>query len=111
MSYKGIGKNGSQILSDACQRVPGDISGNNIFYILVAGKEVSAVSAISGFKQGITDEIYAFMMAFEEHCTFLYYLKPSLNYHRPLFVKCPPAPSFVALGKHIPDKTEPFPAA
>ena len=63
------------------------------------------------FELGITDKINAFMMAFEEHGTLLYYLKPLLNNHRTLFVKCPPAPSFVTLGKSFSDKTDSFSAA
>ena len=111
MPYEDICKNGCQTLADSSQSVPRDISGYHILDILVTCKDISAVSAVPGFEQGITDEIYAFMMTFKEHGTFLYYLKPSLDYHRALFVKGSPAPSFVALGKTFPDKTDSFSAA
>ena len=111
MPCKGVGKNGYKPLADSCQRVPRDVTGNDVFDILVAGKYVSAVGTVSGFEQGITDEVDAFVMTFEEHRTFLYYLKPSLDYHRALFVKCPPAPSFIALGKPFPYKADSFSTA
>ena len=74
MAYKGIFKNGYQLLADSNQRISRYISGNDVFNILVTGLYVSAVSAVPGFKQGITYEIDAFMMALEEHGAFLYYL-------------------------------------
>ena len=111
MAYKGIFKNRYQTLADSNQRISRYISGNDVFDILIAGQYVSAVSAVPGFEQGITDEIYAFMMAFEEHGTFLYYLEPLLDYHRTLFFNGFSAPSFVALGKPFPDKTDSFSAA
>ena len=111
MSYEGIGKNGCKPLADSPERVPWDISCNNIFNVLVACEDVSAVCSVPGFEQGITDEVDAFMMAFEEHRTFLYYLEPSLDYHRTLFFNGFSAPSFVALGKPFPDKTDSFSAA
>ena len=55
--------------------------------------------------------IHAFMMTFEEHCTLLYYLKPSLYDHSSLLVKCPSEPSFIVLRKPFPDKTDSFSAA
>ena len=81
MAYKGIGKNGCQILADSNQRISRYITGNEVFNILVTGQYVSAVSAVPGFKQGITYEIDAFMMAFEEHGAFFYYFKSSLYDH------------------------------
>ena len=97
MAYKGIFKNRYQILADSNQRISRYISGNDVFDILVTGEDVSAVCAVPGFEQGVTDEVDAFMMAFEEHCALLYNIKSSFNNHRPMFVKRPPAPSFVAL--------------
>ena len=78
MTYEGIRKNGGQTLADSSQSVTWDICGNNVFDILVTCKDISAVSAVPGFEQGIADEIHAFMMTFKEHGAFLYYLKPSL---------------------------------
>ena len=86
-------------------------TGNDVFDLLVAGEDVSAVCAVPGFEQGVTDEVDAFMMTFEEHGAFLNDLKPSLDDHGALFVKRPPAPSFVALGKPFPDKADSFTAA
>ena len=81
MPYEGIRKNGCQALVDSSQSVMWDICGNYVFDILVTCKDISAVSAVPGFEQGITYEIHAFMMTFKEHGAFLYYLKPSLDYH------------------------------
>ena len=81
MTYEGIRKNGCQTLAYSSQSVTWDICGNNVFDILVTCKDISAVSAVPGFEQGITYEIDAFVMSFEEHGTFLYYLKSSLDYH------------------------------
>ena len=41
-----IRKNGCQILADCSQCVARDVSGNNVFDVLVAGKDVSAVCAV-----------------------------------------------------------------
>ena len=111
MPDKCISKNGCKTLTDSNQRVKGDISDNNVFDVLVTCKDISAISAVPGFKQGIADEIDAFMMAFEEHGTLLYYLESSFNYHGPLFVKCPSAPSFITFGKPSSDKADSLPAA
>ena len=111
MPYEGIRKNGGQTLADSSQSVTWDICGNNIFDILVTCKDISAVSSVPGFEQGIADEIDALVMAFEKHGAFLYDIKSLLDNHRTLFVKCPPAPSFVALGKPFSDKTDSFAAA
>ena len=111
ISYKGISKNVCQILADGNQSFPLNISSNHVFNLLVTGMDVFAVSTVPGFEQGVSYEIDAFVMAFEEHRTLLYYLKSSLNNHRTLFVKYPPAPSFVALGKSFSDETDSFPAA
>ena len=81
MSYESIRKNGCKTLADSSQSVPRDISGYHSLNLLVTCKDVSAVSAVPGFEQGITDEIYAFMMTFKEHGAFLYYFKPSLYYY------------------------------
>ena len=111
MPYESIRKNGCQTLADSCQSVPRDISGYHILDILVTRKDIPAVRSVLGFEQGITYEVDAFVMTFEEHGAFLYYLKPSLDYHRALLVNGSPAPSFVALGKPFPDKSDSVPAA
>ena len=111
MPNEAICKNGCQTLADSIQSVPRDISGYHILNILVTCKDIPAVRSVLGLEQGITDEIDAFVVTLEEHCTFLYYLKPSLDYHRTLFANGSPAPSFVAFGKSFPNKTDPFPAA
>ena len=111
MTYEGIRKNGCHTLADSSQSVTWDICGNNVFDILVTRKDIPAVRSVLGLEQGITDEIDAFVVTFEEYGTFLYYLKPSLDYHRTLFAKGSPAPSFIAFGKSFPDKTDPVPAA
>ena len=111
MSYQCICKNRYLTLANSNQRVPGYVPGNNVFYILVARKDVPAISSVSGFKQRLADEIDAFMMAFEEHGAFLYYIIPPLNYHGALFINGFSAPSFVTLGKSFPDKTDSFSAA
>ena len=111
MSYEGVGENGYQTLADSNQCVPWDIFGNDVYNLLVACKDISAVCAVPGFEKGISDEIDAFMMALEEHSALHQYLKSSLNYHRTLLVKCPPAPTFVALGKTLSDKTDSLAAA
>ena len=85
MSYKGIGKNGCQILADSDQNLARDISCNNIFNLLVAGKDILVVNTVFGFEEGITEEIDAFMMTFKEQGTLLYYFKSSLNNDSPLF--------------------------
>lgn len=51
MSYEGIRKNGCKPLADGPERVPWDIACNNIFDILVACKDVSAVCTVPGFEQ------------------------------------------------------------
>ena len=81
MPYEGVRKNGYQIHADCSQSIPRDISGYHILNILVTCKDIPAVGSVPGFKQGITDEIYAFMMTFKEHGAFLYYFKPSLYYY------------------------------
>ena len=43
VSYKGVSKNGCQILTDSIQRVSWDILSNHVFNILVTGKDVFAV--------------------------------------------------------------------
>ena len=111
MSYQTISKNGCQFIAYSNQSIPWDISRNNVFNLLVAGKDVLAICAVPGLEQGIAYEIDAFMMTFKEQGTFLHYLKPTLNNHRFLFVKRLPAPSFVALGKPFSDKSDSFPAA
>ena len=111
MSDKSITKNGYQTFADRSKSIPLDVSGNNVFDILITGKDIPAVSTVPGFEQGVTDEIDAFMMAFKEHGALLYYLELPLNYHGILFFNGSSAPSFVAFGKPFPDKADSFPAA
>ena len=51
MSDKSITKNGYQTFADRSKSIPLDISGNNVFDILITGKDIPAVSTVPGFEQ------------------------------------------------------------